>query len=127
MDGGYGWMIYTILYIFSLSVCRRMVLMYTLALAAGCFWVVSNNQWVWASLATLLLTLVYHIQLATAGKSRLLFRLKNGELLHQLAYLAWMQLLPRQDCLFLVPLVLSNVGKIYAIFHEKSEDNQATI
>lgn len=67
-----------------------MVFMYTLALAAGCFWVVSNNQWVWASVVTLLLTLVYHIQLSTAGKSQLLYRLKNGELLYQLAYLGWM-------------------------------------
>ena len=116
-----------ILYIFRFSVCCGMVFMYTLALAAGCFWVVINDHWGWASASTLLLTLVYHIQQSTTGKSRFLYRLKNGELLHQLAYLGWMQLIPRQDCLFLVPLVLSNVGKIYATFHEKSEDNQATI
>jgi hypothetical protein len=103
-----------------------MVFVYTVALSAGCFWAGNRDEWGWVSLATLLLTLIYQIKQCASDQQRLFSTLKSGELLHQLAYLAWMQW-PRQDYIFLAPLVLSNVGKIYAIFHEKSEDNQATI
>ena len=104
-----------------------MVFVYTLALCAGCIWAGRAEEWGWVSLATLLLSLLYNIHHSASLKQPVLSRLRRGELLHQLTYLGWMQLLPRQDYIYHVPLLLSNMGKIIAIFHEKSEDNQATI
>lgn len=104
-----------------------MVFLYTLSLSASSLFLLYHNQPIYIYLASLLLTAAYYASLYMDAQIKIGPKLRNGEIIHQIGYMVWMHLFPQVEFMFFVPFVLSNVGKIYAIFHQKDEDNQTII
>jgi hypothetical protein len=94
-----------------------MVFVYTVTITTAFILLVYNNHSAYIWLATMSLSVLYYFRLCMDEQSQKTFKLKNGEFFHQIAYLLWMYAFHQQDFIFLVPLILSNVGKVYAIFH----------
>jgi predicted membrane metal-binding protein len=104
-----------------------MVFIYTLTLSVASIMLIHLDQTAYISLATILFTSIYYMRIYMDERDKFINKIKNGEFFHQLAFLAWLYFFSQQDFMFFVPLILSNVGKIYSIFHGKDEDNQSTI
>lgn len=96
-----------------------MVFLYTLALSAISLFLLYHNQPFFIYLTSSLLTAAYYASLYMDVQIKMGAKLRNGEILHQMCYMVWMYVFPQAEFMFFVPFVLSNVGKIYAIFHQK--------
>ena len=96
-----------------------MVFLYTLALSASSLFLLYHNQPLYIYLASLLLTAAYYASLYMDPQIKMGAKIRNGEIIHQICYMLWMYVFPQMEFMFFVPFVLSNVGKIYAIFHQK--------
>lgn len=104
-----------------------MVFLYTLGLSLSSLLLLYHNQFIYIYLVSSLLTVAYYASFYMDVHIKIGPKLKNGELIHQMGYMLWMYLYPQEEFMFYVPFVLSNVGKIYAVFHQKDDDNQTII
>lgn len=104
-----------------------MVFIYTLIMSTASILLINHDQSEYIYLATILLTLLHYSRLYMDDNSSFASKLKNGEFFHQFSYLFWLVYFSKDEYMFYAPLVLSNVGKIYSIFHGKDDDNQTMI
>lgn len=70
-----------------------------------------------------MVSFIYYWKFFTTINISFTYKLKNGELLHQIAYLFWVAAFSQKEFMYFVPFLLSNVGKVYSMFHEKDDDN----
>lgn len=104
-----------------------MVFLYTVSFSLSSLLLLYHNQSIYIYLVSFLLTAIYYASLYMDVQIKIGPKLRNGELIHQMGYMLWMYLYPQKEFMFFVPFVLSNIGKIYALFHQKDDDNQTII
>lgn len=72
-----------------------MVFIYTVALSVVSILLVNEYQAAYIYLFSFLLTAYYYFQLSTDISVTFTSRLRNGELIHQLLFIAWMYFFPQ--------------------------------
>lgn len=72
---------------------------------------------------SLLVSVYYYADRCIKNKGATLHKLINGEAPHQLLYVLWLYLQPKQEYMYFIPLALSTIGKINLLVHPNSEEN----
>ena len=90
-----------------------MIIVQVVLLSLTYEFIFTNNKPLYVPLSTLIITLAYFAKKYLTSVIPSLAKTLAGELPHQLIYLAWLYLFPKDYLLYYLPLILSTAGKLY--------------